>query len=154
MDFEEVYLKYFDLVYRYSLSLCRNERVAEDVVQETFLKAIRHIEKYDSAYRMETWLCQIAKNTYFNIYDKDKRLQEFEQDMAVESFERKLMNKEDALEIHMILHKLEEPYKEVFTLRLFGELSFAQIGKIFGKSENWARITFHRGKIKIKERLI
>jgi len=153
IDFEEVYQKYFDTIYRYSYSLCRNEKIAEEVTQDTFLKAIKQIDKYDSAYRFETWLCQIAKNTYFTMFEKNKRWQAFDFEVLEESFEKAWLNKEEAMEIHKNLHKLEEPYKEVFNLRLFGELSFAQIGQIFGKTENWARITFHRGKIKIKERL-
>lgn len=154
VDFEEAYTKYFDLIYRYSYSLCQNEKTAEDVTQDTFLKAISHIDKYDPNYRFETWLCQIAKNTYFTLFEKNKRVQSWEDfQLPTESFEKKLLNKESAMEIHKIIHKLEEPYKEVLSLRLFGELSFAQIGQIFGKTENWARITFHRGKIKIKERL-
>ena len=51
--------------------------------------------------------------------------------------------------IHQILHDMKEPYKEVFTLRVFGELSFKQIAKLFGKTENWAAVTFHRAKLKI-----
>ena len=64
-----------------------------------------------------------------------------------------IADEEFAFRIHQVLHKLEEPYKEVFSLRIFGELSFQKIGLIFGKTESWARVTYHRGKIKIQERL-
>ena len=70
-----------------------------------------------------------------------------------ESMEERLLTKESAFEIHRILHRLEEPYKEVFSLRTFGELPFRQIGDLFGKTESWARVTYHRAKLKIKEEL-
>ena len=65
----------------------------------------------------------------------------------------RLQDQDTALQIHLILHELQEPYKEVFQLRVFGELSFSQIGTIFGKTENWARVTYHRARLKIKERM-
>lgn len=151
IDFEEIYEKYFKLVYAYILSLSRNEKIAEDITQETFFKAMKNIKKYNPDYPVDIWLCQIAKNTYFSMYKKDKRLQEFDFDLQVESFEHKLIQKDEALKVHKILHKLEEPYKEVFSLKMFGELSFLQIGEIFERNENWARVTFHRAKIKIRE---
>jgi RNA polymerase sigma-70 factor (ECF subfamily) len=67
--------------------------------------------------------------------------------------EGSLADKSEALMIHRLLHDLSEPYKEVFSLRLFGELSFSDIGKIFAKTESWARVTFHRAKMKIREGL-
>ena len=52
-----------------------------------------------------------------------------------------------------VLHGLEEPYKEVFMLRVYGELSFRRIGALFQKSENWACVVFHRARNKIKLRM-
>jgi len=153
VDFEELYSHYFMNVYKYSYSLAKNEKIAEDITQETFLKAIQKIESFKHNCSMEAWLCLIAKNTYYDLYRKNKRLQEFDVEIKVESFESKLVHKEQSFEIHKLLHKLEEPYKEVFSLRLFGELSFAQIGELFERNENWARITFHRAKLKIQVKL-
>ena len=67
--------------------------------------------------------------------------------------EDKYLSRESAFEIHKILHRLQEPYKEVFFLRAFGELSYAQIAELFSKTETWARVTFHRAKLKIQEEL-
>ncbi|MDR2832206.1 MAG: RNA polymerase sigma factor [Streptococcaceae bacterium] len=155
-DFEEIYNLYLPKVYRYSLSLSRNEKIAEDVTQETFLKAFNSIHKFKQDCTLESWLCLIAKNTYFSMHKKDKRLQELDTDYQdeVKSIETLLINKENALEIHRILHEMEDPYKEVFYLRMFGELSFAEIGELFKKNENWARITYHRAKLKIKNILV
>ena len=58
-----------------------------------------------------------------------------------------------AFRIHEYLHNMEEPYKEVFQLRVFGELSFADIGKIFHKTESWARVTYHRARLKLQEKM-
>ena len=70
------------------------------------------------------------------------------------TLEEHFLNKESAFEIHKVLHRLPEPYKEVFSLRVFGELPFSQIGELFGKTESWARVTYHRARLKIKEELL
>lgn len=153
-NFDEIYAVYFGDVYRYIFSLCRNESIAEDITQETFLKALKNIDKFDGKCKISVWLCQIAKNSYFSYSKKENK---FSGGLDVvnipydDEFEQKLINKEYAFVVHKSLHNLEEPYKEVFHLRLFGELSFAKIGEIFGKTESWARVTYHRARIKIKE---
>ena len=151
-EFEEVYRLYFRDVYRYCLALTRDEQIAEEVTQETFFKALKAIDKFDGKCRLYVWLCQIAKNTYLSMLQK-KRTGEALPIPSGESLEEKLLTKESAFEIHRILHALEEPYKEVFSLRTFGELPFRQIGALFGKTESWARVTYHRARLKIKEEL-
>ena len=152
-EFEEVYRLYFRDVYRYCLALCRDEQTAEEVTQETFFKALNAIDQFDGRCRLYVWLCQIAKNTYFSMQSK-KRPDGLEADISSgESLEERLLTKESAFEIHRVLHRLEEPYKEVFSLRTFGELPFKQIGELFGKTESWARVTYHRARLKIKEEL-
>ena len=152
-EFEEVSRLYFRDVYRYCLALCRDEQTAEEVTQETFFKALKAIDKFDGTCRLSVWLCQIAKHTYLTMRSK-KRDSELTEDIpSGESMEERLLTKESAFEIHRILHRLEEPYKEVFSLRTFGELPFRQIGELFGKTESWARVTYHRARLKIKEEL-
>lgn len=152
-DFEKIYAEHFTDVYKYVLSLCHNEDMAQDVTQETFLKALKSINQFKGDCKLRVWLCHIAKNTYFSMYKKNKCLSELDEEIKMESFESKLIQKDLAFEIHKAIHRLEEPYKEIFSLRLFGELSFLQIGELFGKTESWARVTFHRAKIKLKEEL-
>ena len=151
--FEEIYAQHFKDVYKYVLSLCHNPVVAEDITQETFLKAIKNIHSFKGDCQLRVWLCHIAKNTYFSFYKKNHRLDELNDDIEIEGFESKLINKESRFEIHKAIHQLQEPYKEVITLRVFGELSFSEIGELFGKTESWARVTFHRAKIKLKEEI-
>ena len=153
-EFEEVYRLYFRDVYRYCLALTRDEQVAEEVTQETFFKALKAIDKFDGKCRLYVWLCQIAKNTYLSMLQKKRTGEELPGEIpSGESLEEKLLTKESAFEIHQILHALEEPYKEVFSLRTFGELPFRQIGALFGKTESWARVTYHRARLKIREEL-
>ena len=154
-DFDEIYALYFKDVYKYALSLAKNEALAEEITQETFFKALRNIDRFDGKCRLYVWLCQIAKNTYFSLLQKEKRRRAFtlDSDASDVNIELDFLKKESALEIHRALHRLEEPYKEVFSLRTFGELSFAQIAELFGKTESWARVTYYRAKLKIKEEL-
>lgn len=152
--FEEVYEAYFKDVYKYVLALCRDEHMAEEVTQETFFKALRSIDSFRGQCKLYVWLCQIAKNTYFSMAAKNKTGgMEGLPENAEDVLESALLTKESAFEIHRVLHELEEPYKEVFSLRVFGELSFKQIGQLFGKTESWARVTYHRARLKIKEEL-
>ena len=152
-EFEEVYRLYFRDVYRYCLALCRDEQTAEEVTQETFFKALKAIDQFDGRCKLYVWLCQIARNTYFSMQSKKRDSGLAEDVSSGESLEERLLTKESAFEIHQILHRLEEPYKEVFSLRTFGELPFKQIGELFGKTESWARVTYHRARLKIKEEL-
>lgn len=152
MDFEEVYNRYSKDVFRYCLSLCGNHATADDITSETFLKAIRAGDTFEGKCSVKVWLCQIAKHTYYDYLRKHSKIAELTADMPSESdFEIELLDKAEALKIHKHLHQLDDPYKEVFSLRVFSELSFAEIGEIFEKTESWARVTFHRAKSKIKE---
>lgn len=152
MDIEEVYNLYSKDVFKYCLSLCGSQSTADDITSETFLKAIKTGDTFEGKCSVKVWLCQIAKNTYYDYLRKHKRITDMPADMPSESdFELELLDKAEALKIHKLLHRLNDPYKEVFSLRVFSELSFAEVGEIFEKSESWARVTFHRAKSKIKE---
>lgn len=151
-EFEQIYNQYFKDVYAFVYSLSRDEKLAEEITQDTFFKALKSIDTFHGHCKLSVWLCQIAKNTYFTYVDKQKRfdLAEIPEQTATERVEEMILNKEDSFRIHQALHRLDDPYKEVFTLRVFGELSFKQIGQLFGKTESWARVTFHRAKQKIQ----
>ena len=155
-ELEKIYDSYFKDVFLYIYSLSGNKHIAEDVTSETFVKAIKSIDSFKGDCDIRVWLCQIAKNTYYSYLRKNKGLVSMnsipEQEDNLD-IEKRISMSEESMRIHQILHNLEEPYKEVFTLRVFGELSFKQIASIFGKSDNWACVTFHRAKNKIKERL-
>jgi RNA polymerase sigma-70 factor (ECF subfamily) len=153
--FDEIYEKYFKEVYRFTLALCKNQTLAEEITQETLVKALDNFDSFKGTCKINTWLCQIAKNQYFNILNKDKKIDHDSEieGSASDNFVNRLLDHEDSAEIHKLLHTLSEPYKEVFTLRVFAELSFAQVADLFGKHESWVRVTFYRAKQKIISRL-
>jgi len=155
-DFGEIYAEYFSDVYKYVISLCRDEAIAEEVTQETFFKAMRHIDKFNGSCKLYVWLCQIAKNTYFSLNKKQRRIvsdTDINQTDITINIESDFFDKETAKRLHILLHKLNEPYKEVFTLRVFGELPFSQIGELFGKTDSWARLIFYRAKKQLQEEM-
>ena len=153
ISFEEIYNSYFSDVYRFILKLSNDQYVAEEITQETFYKALKNIDNFKGNSHIKVWLCQIAKNTYFTKYNQKNKANEYnyDEDDSSNSIEKSLIDKESALSVHKALHSLEEPYKEVFTLRVFGELTFKQIGDIFNKTESWARVVYHRSRIKLKD---
>lgn len=152
--FEEIYRTYFECVYKYLRGLTANEHLAEELTSETFYKAMKAIDGFKGECDVRVWLCKIAKNTYFSYLRKNNKeisLEECEEHpIEKDNIEQLLVNKDLAFKIHQMLHIIKEPYKEVFTLRVFGELSFKEIAIIFGKSEHWACVTYHRAKEMIK----
>lgn len=157
LEFEEIYRLYANDLYKFILRLCKNETLAMDIMQDTMLKAITSIDKFDGACSIKTYLCTIAKNNYFN-YLKRAENRGISLDDAVQtadgtSFEESLDDKDSALQIHKALHRLDEPYREIFSLRVFAELKFSDIAAVFGQSENWARVMFYRAKKKLLEML-
>jgi len=152
-DFEQIYKEHFTDVYKYVLSLSRDETVAEEITQETFFKAMQNIGKFDGECKLYVWLCQIAKNTYFSLYKKRKLYASSEEAEITSDvdIETDYFDKDASRRLHVLLHNLDEPYKEVFTLRVFGELPFLQIGELFGKTDSWARLIFFRAKKQLQE---
>ncbi len=147
--FSEVYDRYAKQVFRYLLSLTGDEFLAEELTQETFYKAFLHIDGFQGKCSMYTWLCQIGRNTYFNESKKRKHISYSSEIAEIEDSENfidTLVTKEQAILVHKTLHKLSEPYKEVFTLKIFGELKYKEIAEIFGKTETWAKVTYYRAK--------
>ena len=155
MDFEQIYKAYYIQIFSYVMTLSNDPDEAEEITQKAFFKALLSFEKFRGEASHYTWLCAIARNIFLDKKRAEQRhpRSELPENADSDSIEKKLEDKEAALRIHRILHKMEEPYKEVFQLRVFGELSFADIAGLFGKTESWARVTFHRAKIKIRDEL-
>jgi RNA polymerase sigma-70 factor (ECF subfamily) len=152
-DFEQIYKEHFLDVYKYVLSISRDEALANEVTQETFFKAMQKIDTFKGECKLFVWLCQIAKNTYFTLHKKQKRYVSIDDtDIPTETdIETDYLDKEAAKRLHVLLHNLDEPYKEVFSLRVFAELPFSQIGELFGKTDSWARLIFYRAKKQLQE---
>lgn len=151
-SFDEIYTTYFSDVFRYARSLTQDEMSADELTQETFFRALRALPTFRGECELRVWLCRIAKNCF---YSERKRQSRFADPTELESmpdgsdFTEALDDRDSALALHRQLHALPEPYREVFSLRVFGELSFREIGDLFGKNEHWACITYHRAKEKI-----
>ncbi|MBR4101058.1 MAG: sigma-70 family RNA polymerase sigma factor [Oscillospiraceae bacterium] len=156
-ELDEIYRLYASDVYHFILKLSQDETLAMDILQDTMLKAITSIDKFKGECSMKTYLCTIARNEYYNHLKRaDHRnlpLDAAQNAAADEPLEHRISDKMQAMQLHRMLHRLDEPYKEIFMLRVFAELKFSEIGSLFGKSENWARVTFFRAKAKMLELL-
>lgn len=159
IDFEDIYERFFKDVYLFVVTMSGDPAIAEDITQETFFKALKEVDNFKGNCSVKTWLCQIAKNLYIDDSRRRKRLQSVKEKLTKDSAqeenaESSVIRREEVLSVYKALHHLEEPYKEVFSLRTLGELSFQEIADIFEKSESWARVTYHRAKLKIKEVIV
>jgi len=156
LEFEQVYKLYFKDVYTFLYGLSQNKAVAEDITQDTFLKAINNIHTFDGRKDIKAWLFTIARNTYYTEYNRQKIFSPYNLEDNVDDKTNVLDNlilKEQSILILKILHNMIEPYKEVFMLRFFGGLSYNNIGLIFTKTESWARVTYYRAKKQILEQM-
>ena len=155
MDFEIIYRKYFKDVLLYVCGLSGDTLLAEEIAQETFTKALKSIDSYKGDKDIRAWLFTIAKNSYFSYCRKQKQNVPLPEENMIQdtgvSFIEAIEDSEDAMRIHTFIHDMEEPYKEVFMLRVMGDLPYDKIGSIFGKSPGWARVTFYRAKQKVIE---
>ena len=158
-EFEKIYRTYFNDVFLYIRRLSNNEHIAEEITGETFYKAMRSIDNFRGDCDIRVWLCQIAKNSYYTYLKKAGQVDSIEDvehlniSAQDETVEERLSRQDEAMQIQKILHDVPDPYKEVFMWRVFAELSYKQIGQLFGKSENWACVTYHRARNMIRERL-
>lgn len=155
-DIERAYTQHAREVYRYLLSLSHDEELAEELTQETFFRAMRTIGSYDGSCKLSVWLCQIAKHTLYQWLDKRSRWKTVELTDEVpggDSPEKSTILYTEKTTLYKAIHSLPEPMRELVHMRLTGEFSFAEIGQILGKSENWARTTFYRAKQKIMKEM-
>lgn len=153
MNDDKILESEYNAVYRYALSLCKNEHKAEDLTQNAFLRLLEKDNAYEGRSTLFTYLCAIVKNSFFSERKSAYPASELdENECSADKLPDEAVADSDASSrIFSALHALDEPYREVFYLRVFGELSFAKIAELFGKTESWARVTFYRGKMKITD---
>lgn len=155
-EFEILFEENSELIFKYLMRLSQNPSIAEELTQETFFRAYMNISTLRDKGKASVWLCQIAKNTYFAWYNEHKKIDSFDDIECIsstDSMEEAFLRKDLFKTAIRYLHGLDEPYKEVFMLSVFGGLSLKDISDIFGKSESWARVTFYRAKQKLLERM-
>ncbi len=158
-DFEQLYNTYFNDVYLYILRLSGQERIAEEITADTFFKAMQSIDGFRGDCDVRVWLCQIAKNCYYSHVKKSKRTDRIRESEIQElpdlapGVAEEYARRDEIERIQQILHEIGEPYKEIFMWRVYAQLSFQQIAQIFGKTENWACVTYHRARKMIQKKL-
>lgn len=155
-NIEQIYKEYFGTVNKYLYCLTHNRDISEELTQETFYRAIQHIDKFKNNCQISVWLCQIAKNLWYDEVKKKKKINDVSQEeifsiQSEDEFENTIILNDDKLQLYKKIQKLNEQTREVIYLRITGELTFKEIGYILGKTESWARIIFYRGKQKLKE---
>lgn len=156
-DFDVIFRNYYDDVFRFLRGLSASEIIAEELSQETFYRAFKSIKDYRGESELRVWLCSIARNLYYTNCRKEKHFSgnDIPEDFIADGSDLSelIEDKELAFRLHKILHTIRDPYKEVFSLRVFGELSFREIGALFEKNEHWACVTYHRAKSMIHQQL-
>ena len=155
-DFEKLFNDNRVFIFKFLMKMTHDQYLAEELTQETFFRAYMNYASLKNKERAPTWLCRIAKNTYYTWYNEQKKkasLDDFDSVDDDQSVEDRFIVKELSQKALLCLHDMEEPYKEVFMLAVFGGFSLKDISTLFGKSESWARVTFYRAKQKLKERM-
>ena len=152
---ERLYNAYYMRVFSYVMTLAGNRHQAEEITQDTFFRAFSSGRDFRNESDEVTWLCAIAKNRFLDEQRRQGKTGQLPDTVPAggKGIEQEAADRDSSFRIHLALHDLEEPYREIFELRIFGELSFREIGTIFGKTENWARVTYHRARLKLQERM-
>ena len=154
-DMNGIYRQHAQTVYKFLLSQTRDPDLAEELTQETFYQAVRSIDRFDGRCKVSVWLCQIARHLWYQHLRRTRReVPTADGDLpevAVPSAEEGLLAQAGQLELLRQVHGLPEAQREVVYLRAFGGLSFREIGDVMGKTETWARVTFYRGKEKLRD---
>lgn len=156
-DFDVIYQQHGKMVFFFLLSICHDELLAEELTQETMFRAMMNIGSFRGESKISVWLCQIAKNCYYEWQKKNKRILSINETAVSCSDNKDIViefeEKDTAKQILYHLHNLPEPYKEVFMLHALGEISLKSISQLFGKSNSWARVTYYRAKTMIIEKM-
>jgi len=152
---EKLYDACYMRVFSYAMTLSGDRELAEELTQETFFRAFSKGGEFRKESDEVTWLCAIAKNCFYDEKRRQSKTGPIPEEIPDpgKEIEQAAADRDSSFRIHVALHALEEPYREIFELRVFGELSFRDIGTIFSKTENWARVTYHRARIKLQERM-
>lgn len=155
-NIEEMYENYSKIIYKYIFCLTKNHELSEEIVQDTFLVAVKNINKFEGNSKLSTWLCAIAKNIYYKKVKKDKKTQNISVDeinsLPSECFvEDIICERENKLEIIKNIQELDNETRNVMYLRIYAELTYEEIAEVLGKTSSWARVVFFRGKEKLKE---
>ena len=155
-EFESIYRDYFRDVELYLRAVCKDELLAEELTEQVFFQTLKALPTFRGDCDIRTWLCAMGRNAYLSHLRKAKQTEDIDELQIPDprkSIEDCIADRQQAMAIHRVLHDLPEPYKEVFSLRVFGQLSFQDIGGLFGRTANWACVTYHRARQKILDEM-
>lgn len=157
-DFETIFTEYFARVYRFARRLTGSDHAAEELTQQTFFKALKKIDSFDERSDPATWLCSIAKHEFLSGKRRHRETpfapdDEMFYSVSDPGIDSGYARREETLRLHLHLHQMQEPYREVFMLRVFGELSYNQIAGLFDKTTSWARVTYYRAKLELQQKM-
>ena len=140
-DFEFIYHENYLILYKFLLKIGCPPQDVDDVIQDTFVKAILNIEQFKNESKLSVWLCQIAKNTWYSYLKKNKNIVTIDENQL----------KDDHSYFINFVDYIEEPYKSVFTLKEIMGYSYQEIASKYKKSESWARVTYYRARMKYQK---
>lgn len=149
---DEIYQQHAQTVFKYLMTLTHDVYIAEELTQETFYQAIKSISRFDQSCKVTTWLCAVARNQFLAYQRKHPDMEDLD---SLEQMVSSVPSAEQVNRIELMkrLHDCPNPYREIIYMRLFGNLSFREIGDVFGKTENWARVSFYRGKERLRKEI-
>ncbi|MFN7249652.1 MAG: RNA polymerase sigma factor [Anaerobacillus sp.] len=158
MELEQLYKDIQPNIYAFFYVKTLSKEVSEDLTQEVFYQAIKGYQGFAGLSNVKTWVFAIAKNVLKKYYRSNRYRNGLTEQLQletlhIESSEEHFMKREEKRQLIQLIHQLDELSKEVVTLRIYGELSFKEIGDLLEKSENYARIMFHRAKLKMQKEL-
>ena len=155
-ELQKIYDEYGKPLFRFLLSLTGSREQAEELMQEVFYQALLHIDRFEGRSSLFTWLCQIGKNAWLKEIRRNRRYDDtpYEELRLADSTptpEEAAIRADELRRIRQAVAKLEEPYRDVFILHIFGQRPLKEIAHMYGKSESWARVTYFRARTRIAE---
>lgn len=157
-EFEDLYNLYYKDIFYYVLKLTDyQDYIAEEVTQESFYQAFISLPRFRGECSVKSWLCQIAKNTYykyFRTHAKETYLdEELHRQWEGEDISTELEKRQRVSHIRKVIADLDERSRNVVEYRLFDEKPYKEIGELIGIRETTAKVLFSRAKVKIRQRL-
>ena len=155
-DMSDIYKEYFATVNKYLFCLTHDNELSEELTQETFYRAVKKINSFKGTCKLSVWLCQIAKNLWYDELKRNKRFVNLKDNElfsleALENIEETFITSEDKINLYKKIKKLDTEVQKVIYLKIIEELTFKEIANILNKTESLVRVSFYRGKQKLKE---
>lgn len=158
-ELEKIYVEIQPRIFAFFYVKTTDSAIAEDLTHDVFYHALKGFSSFQGKSSIQTWIFSIAQNVLKKYYRSKKYYRNLEnmltedQNPVPPSPEDLYILKEINLEFAKHMDKLDDISKEIVILRIYGELSFQEIGELLGKSENYTRVTFHRAKIKLQKEM-